>query len=71
MIDAVMTRYDSYRVVEEQVADTLGGRIRGTLRTLDAEVGALSFEAVLAEDYVDVGRLPAERSLTLEADLTW
>lgn len=70
-VEAVVTRYDSYRVVEEQVADTLAGRISGTLSAFDPEAGVLSFDAVLAEDYVDPGRLPTERSLTIEADLTW
>jgi len=70
-IDAVMTRYDSYRVVEEQVADSVGGRISGTLRALDGETRELDFDALLAEDYVDVGRLPAERTLSLDASLTW
>ena len=70
-IDAVMTRYDSYRVIEEPVADTLAGRISGTLRAFDGETRELDFDALLAEDYVDLGRLPAERTLTLAANLSW
>lgn len=70
-VSAWMTRYDEYRVLEEQLGDGLNAQVLGTLDTMDLPQGMLVFDATLSQPCTSLQCQADQRELVINANFAW
>ncbi len=70
-VTARLSRYDQYQLLEDMLGDTTNAQVNGQLADFDDAQGALTFAATLSAPCDPVRCQADDRTLMLDADLSW